>query len=104
MLAPALPSATPDVARARPLKAADDDAPVPARVPRSMASWSTIGGRAFIHGCKCESVLLNASELAFVSKFPLVVIGECGNGRLGLWLLPTLTADRCCANREGPRV
>ena len=27
-LAPALPSATPDVAHARPLKAADDDAPV----------------------------------------------------------------------------
>ena len=28
------------------------------------------------------------------------IFGECSNGRLGLWLLPTLTADRCCKQRS----
>ena len=26
--------------------------------------------------------------------------GECSNGRLGLWLLPTLTVDGCCEQGE----
>ena len=50
--------------------------PVPSSLPPH--SWTTIGNKAFIHGCKKDG-LFNSSELELAAKFSLLTV-EKGQG------------------------
>jgi hypothetical protein len=67
-----LPATAADVAAT---VAIEQQAPLPARLPSF--SWDTV--QTFIHGCQCERVLLNSTELEYVTKYNLAVV-EKGHG------------------------
>ena len=63
-------------AAALPPPAAGGGYPIPSALPPH--SWTTVGHKLFIHGCKADG-LFNASELALAAKFSLMTV-EKGQG------------------------
>ena len=55
--------------------AAQPPPPLPARLPPF--TWDTV--QTFIHGCQCDRVLLNATQLQYVTRYNLAVV-EKGHG------------------------
>ena len=76
-------------AAALPPPAAGGGYPIPSALPPH--SWTTVGHKLFIHGCKTDG-LFNSSELALAAKFPLMTV-EKGQGLA----LPGFADDKMAA-------